>query len=103
MRSKRARDFGVVIGDHSTGPYNAITDVEGVRVGVATITEGRGRARRWSGTDPYRGDHRPSARREHLAPATLRGLSFPEWKWRVDGARVGEGSGYANFAGRESS
>ncbi|WP_066901304.1 P1 family peptidase [Mycolicibacterium houstonense] len=33
----RARDIGVVIGEHPTGPYNAITDVAGVRVGHTTI------------------------------------------------------------------
>jgi D-aminopeptidase len=33
----RARDLGVVIGDHPTGRYNAITDVAGVRVGHTTI------------------------------------------------------------------
>ncbi|WP_441961687.1 DmpA family aminopeptidase [Mycolicibacterium houstonense] len=34
---QRARDIGVVIGEHPTGPYNAITDVAGVRVGHTTI------------------------------------------------------------------
>jgi D-aminopeptidase len=33
----RARDLGVVIGEHPTGPDNAITDVPGVRVGHTTI------------------------------------------------------------------
>lgn len=37
---KRARDLGVVVGEHPTGPYNAITDVAGVRVGHATIQDG---------------------------------------------------------------
>lgn len=36
-RRPRARDIGVVIGEHPTGPNNAITDVAGVRVGHATI------------------------------------------------------------------
>jgi D-aminopeptidase len=36
----RARDFGVVPGVHSPGPWNAITDVEGVRVGHTTVIEG---------------------------------------------------------------
>jgi D-aminopeptidase len=35
----RARDLGIVVGQHSTGPENAITDVAGVRVGHATIDE----------------------------------------------------------------
>lgn len=34
----RARDLGVVIGEHPTGPHNAITDVAGVRVGHTTLT-----------------------------------------------------------------
>jgi len=33
----RARDFGVVIGRHTPGPANSITDVTGVRVGHATV------------------------------------------------------------------
>ena len=33
----RARDLGVVIGEHPTGPANAITDVAGVRVGHTTL------------------------------------------------------------------
>ncbi|KAB0246062.1 S58 family peptidase, partial [Escherichia coli] len=32
----RARDIGVVLGEHPTGPHNAITDVAGVRVGHTT-------------------------------------------------------------------
>ncbi|HEX2079682.1 MAG TPA: P1 family peptidase [Longimicrobium sp.] len=36
----RARDAGVVIGILPPGPLNAITDVEGVRVGQATVVEG---------------------------------------------------------------
>ena len=37
MERGRARDFGVTIGTLPTGPRNAITDVEGVRVGHATV------------------------------------------------------------------
>ncbi|MBU0551640.1 P1 family peptidase [Myxococcota bacterium] len=37
MARTRARDHGVMIGDLPTGPYNAITDVEGVLVGHATL------------------------------------------------------------------
>lgn len=33
----RVRDLGVVIGEHPTGPHNAITDVAGVRVGHTTL------------------------------------------------------------------
>lgn len=35
----RARDLGVVVGEHPTGPDNAVTDVAGVRVGHTTINE----------------------------------------------------------------
>ncbi len=42
MTTVRARDLGVVIGQLPTGPFNAITDVDGVRVGHATIIEGDG-------------------------------------------------------------
>ena len=36
----RARDIGLIVGTFSTGALNAITDVDGVRVGHATIIEG---------------------------------------------------------------
>ncbi|MCF6386806.1 P1 family peptidase [Mycobacterium sp. MBM] len=36
----RARDLGVVVGKHPTGPHNAITDVPGVRVGHTTLQDG---------------------------------------------------------------
>jgi len=39
---KRARDLGVPF-DGTPGPYNAITDVEGVTVGHSTIVTGEGR------------------------------------------------------------
>jgi D-aminopeptidase len=35
----RARDLGVIVGEHPTGPDNAITDVAGVRVGHTTLDE----------------------------------------------------------------
>ena len=37
MERGRARDLGVVIGTYPPGPRNAVTDVEGVRVGHRTI------------------------------------------------------------------
>lgn len=36
----RARDIGLIVGTFPTGPFNAITDVDGVRVGHATVIEG---------------------------------------------------------------
>jgi D-aminopeptidase len=41
----RARDLGLVIGRFAAGPYNAITDVAGVRVGHSTIVRGSGKLR----------------------------------------------------------
>src|SRR5579872_1053123 len=38
----RARDYGIVIGTLAPGPNNAITDVQGVRVGFTTLIEGEG-------------------------------------------------------------
>jgi D-aminopeptidase len=38
----RARDLGVVIGEGRPGPFNAITDVDGVRVGHTTLIRGHG-------------------------------------------------------------
>src|SRR6187200_984721 len=38
----RARDLGIRIGLGTPGPHNAITDVEGVTVGHATLIEGDG-------------------------------------------------------------
>jgi D-aminopeptidase len=42
MAHLRARDLGIVIGEGTPGPFNAITDVPGVRVGHTTIIEGDG-------------------------------------------------------------
>jgi D-aminopeptidase len=36
----RVRDLGVTIGTGTPGPRNAITDVEGIRVGATTLVEG---------------------------------------------------------------
>lgn len=38
----RARDLGITIGAHPTGPANAITDVPGVLVGHTTLVDGEG-------------------------------------------------------------
>lgn len=38
----RARDLGINLGDMTPGPWNAITDVEGVRVGHTTLISGEG-------------------------------------------------------------
>lgn len=49
MTRKRARDWGVKIGVHNTGANNAITDVDGVKVGHATINHGDGALKPGSG------------------------------------------------------
>ena len=41
MEKKRARDFGIAAGKLPAGPLDKITDVPGVRVGHATIRDGR--------------------------------------------------------------
>ena len=38
----RTRDLGITIGRGRPGPFNAITDVAGVRVGHTTLIEGDG-------------------------------------------------------------
>ncbi len=48
----RARDLGLTIGSLSTGPFNAITDVAGVRVGHTTLIQGEGQL--VSGVGPVR-------------------------------------------------
>jgi D-aminopeptidase len=40
---KRLRELGIRIGTLETGPHNALTDVEGVRVGQTTIIKGEGK------------------------------------------------------------
>ena len=42
MSGPRARDLGIVIGDGTPGPFNAITDVAGLRVGHTTLISGSG-------------------------------------------------------------
>lgn len=39
----RARDLGLFFGTAKPGPYNAITDVKGVRVGHTTLVQGNGK------------------------------------------------------------
>lgn len=40
MEKKRAREFGIKPGRYEPGPYNAISDVAGVKVGHFTLIEG---------------------------------------------------------------
>lgn len=39
----RVREYGIVIGEYSTGPKNSITDVNGVKVGHCTLIRGEGK------------------------------------------------------------
>jgi len=41
-QSVRARDLGITIGRYLPGPWNAITDVAGVKVGHVTLINGNG-------------------------------------------------------------
>ena len=40
---KRIRELGIKIGELEPGPYNALTDVEGIRVGHTTVLKGDGK------------------------------------------------------------
>jgi D-aminopeptidase len=42
LSGPRARDLGIVIGHGTPGPFNAITDVAGLRVGHTTLISGQG-------------------------------------------------------------
>jgi D-aminopeptidase len=42
MEKQRARDAGIIVGNLTPGPNDAITDVEGVRVGHSTVVRGEG-------------------------------------------------------------
>jgi len=56
---RRIRDLGVKIGSLEPGPYNAITDVKGVRVGQTTIIKGKGKEAVRTGVTvilPHRGN-----------------------------------------------
>ncbi|MFC2164806.1 P1 family peptidase [Acidobacteriota bacterium] len=56
----RARELGIIIGDLSPGPLNAITDVEGVKVGQTTIIEDQGEHAVRTGLTvicPHKGQH----------------------------------------------
>jgi len=45
----RARELGITIGQYQPGPLNAITDVDGVKVGQVTLMQGEGTLRRGKG------------------------------------------------------
>ena len=53
--------FGIVIGTIPPGPLNAITDVDGVLVGHATIVRGDGALKIGDGPGANRRDGRPAA------------------------------------------
>ena len=56
---RRIRELGVKIGSLEPGPYNAITDVRGVRVGQTTIIKGKGKGAVRTGVTvilPHRGN-----------------------------------------------
>ena len=41
-KRRRLRELGIAIGELQTGPFNAITDVAGVKVGHVTLIDGDG-------------------------------------------------------------
>ncbi|MCP4535572.1 MAG: hypothetical protein GY832_00325 [Chloroflexi bacterium] len=47
MPQPRVRDLGLPVGNLPTGTHNAITDVNGVRVGHTTLTSGEGPLNPW--------------------------------------------------------
>lgn len=49
MARKRLRDLGVAFGRYPTGPFNAITDVAGVKVGHTTLISGEGKLEKGKG------------------------------------------------------
>ena len=69
----RARDLGVVIGRLGPGPHNAITDVEGVGVGHATVVRDEPSVARTGVTAiwPHPGD--PWRERVYAGTAILNG------------------------------
>ena len=52
MSRQRVRELGIVVGEMPTGRFNAITDVQGVRVGHTTLVSGEGALR--PGVGPVR-------------------------------------------------
>lgn len=50
---KRARDYGITVGQYKPGRWNSITDVKGVLVGHSTIIEGEGHVHK-TGDGPVR-------------------------------------------------
>ena len=80
-RHMRARDLGIVVGRHPTGPNNAITDVAGVRVGHVTLDEDRPTRR------PHRRHRRGPAPR-HLDRTRLRRCSPAQRQRRTHRPRV---------------
>ena len=46
MEQKRIREYGYRVGHRENGPKNKITDVPGVRVGHATVDQGKRKQRR---------------------------------------------------------
>ena len=62
----RARELGITIGQYQPGPLNAITDVDGVKVGQVTLMQGEGTLR------PGKGPVRTGV--TVIIPATMCGI-----------------------------
>lgn len=55
-QSNRSREYGIVIGSYQTGKYNAITDVEGVKVAHFTLNSGNDVRTGVTAIHPYDGN-----------------------------------------------
>lgn len=68
----RAREAGIIVGTLPTGPLNAITDVDGVRVGQTTVTDGKSVATGITAILPHGGN----LFRERVPAAVFAGNGF---------------------------
>lgn len=83
----RARDLGIPF-DGTTGPLNAITDVEGVEVGNTTLISGDGPLK--VGLGPVRtGVTAVFPRGKNSRDPVFAGWFHRKWQWRDDRHNVG--------------
>jgi D-aminopeptidase len=101
FRGPRARDLGITIGLLEPGPTNTITDVDGVRVGHATLVRGEGELRVGHGpvrtgvtvVVPHDGDP--------FGEAVFAGAHRLNGNGELTGLRVGPGVGTPDLADRD--
>ena len=96
----RLRDLGITVGQLAPGPLDAITDVEGVRVGVTTLVHGEGPL--VVGEGPIRTGVTVIVPHEGIAGEPLfAGLPPAERQRRAHRPRVGPRVRHAHHAGRD--